>query len=276
MNELVREHLSLQKELEAKKETESLFKKAAVAMLMTSKTTSDLSSDEVPEPRTSVEYRTKKIISLLEHRSVPVQQEEIASLARKLSIKLQAFRIPFDSAIRHFEEKAGKSGTVSLFQVVEILSKRPFEIRNPEHIALMALYLVEDNTAPNRSSGLNEQFVEIQVLRSIFRHILGSYQVMEESQCRQIKERLREVGYIYQIFEVNKSKAIEAFHFHLSRTGGTCTAQGLQQTLSSYEIILSPEEFDYTVVTLYLRTRSIEALRPFDIFEHLGIPVLNH
>ena len=120
----------------------------------------------------------------------------------------------------------------------------------------MARYLIEDNDEELIDYDENLT-LNVIVVRSILRNLLGAYEIYSEEQTLKIREEIKN-----QIGDRKDrlKDAIERMDADYGRKH--CTVLELQHQMDIYEIILKKEHFDQIVLDLYKVSHNIDKL-PF-------------
>ncbi|CAD8097002.1 unnamed protein product [Paramecium sonneborni] len=143
-----------------------------------------LSVDSVREDSKSPQIQSFKIIPDVEisrQRLPRVNHCDVEEIGKKLKYQLMSQLIPFESINRFFESKQ----EMSILELVEVLQASPFCIQQQKQALLLARYLIEDNTQPY------VEFTPLQtgdncVIKSVFKNIVGKYQLFDIEQQNQI------------------------------------------------------------------------------------------
>lgn len=188
--ELHRELQNLRQELQKKLAEDAARQKE---MSIPSGVTDDPSENDNNQVK-----KYQKVVKALTSRNKVVQHDEIKDIAYKLSIRLRVLRLEIPAILKvvlahqYFRDQANIDH-LNVLSIIEIIGRRPFDLKRPKEIALLARYLVEDNSEENASFSLNN-WNTLEVVCSIFKHLLGSYETFKEEKNAEIKTRLKTVN----------------------------------------------------------------------------------
>ena len=264
-NELLRELNSLRRELEAKRQ-----RRAEAQRKRDQLRNSELQDSEKNESEfdgvSPVDMRTLKVLKIIERKSKVVSSEDVYNILYKMQIRFRVLRIPLTNVLKHFEDVAVED-RVQLLKVVEMLGRRPFELKKPQEIALVARFLIEDNTKTEKMNidvSMNAPLLHV---LSIVRHILGNYALIPEEHLDVIRGRLKAT------FAFSLPKVVDCFSHHTLRNNGdgNTNVRRLVEIIKESGVALEPEDMDYIIMHLYTKTRDLERLPVFAILDHLEL-----
>jgi hypothetical protein len=266
-NEIFRELNSLKRELEHKR----LLRAKAKARIKRVKLSTEMhDSDKVEheqEVSSPVDSRTLKVHRLVERKAKIVTSEEVYNIFYKMQIRFRVLRIPLANILKYFED-AAVGDAVPLTKVIEMLGRRPFELKKPNEISLAARYLIEDNTKSDKADSDLLMTAPLLHVLSILRHVLGNYKLIPEEHLDTIRTRLR------ASFSFSLPKVVDCFSQHTLRNNGdgVTNVRRLVEIVKESGAVLEPEDMDYIIMHLYTKTRDLEKLQVFAILDHLELP----
>lgn len=82
---------------------------------------------------------------------------------------------------------------INVLNIIEIIGRMPFDLKNPKEIALLARFLIEDNTDESHAFSLHNSN-HVEVVCSILKCALGNYEVFLEEKNKKIRDRLKSVS----------------------------------------------------------------------------------
>lgn len=139
--------------------------------------------------------RHQKAIKLMAKHHKTVSYEDIKDVAYRLSIRFRVLRIElsalFKVSLPHqiFQENSYRN-EINFITIVEILGRRPFDLKRPEENGMLAKYLVEDNQEESVEFSVNN-YNNVGIVCSILKFLLGPYEVYNETKNIEIKETLK-------------------------------------------------------------------------------------
>lgn len=94
---------------------------------------------------------------------------------------------------------------ISLTRLVELLNRRPFDLKKTRENALVSRYIIEDNARDEnpRSFDINTSN-ETVVVVSIMKNLLNNYRLFTDDEVEDTKEKIRNV--ICHLLTSSKSK----------------------------------------------------------------------
>lgn len=140
----------------------------------------------------------QRIVKSLSSRYKSVDIEEIREIAYKLSIRLRVLRVEMPNILKvgifnqYFKDNSS-DGKINVLSIIEIIGRRPFDLKRPKEVALLARYLIEDNSEETAPFSLNN-WNYADVVCSIFKYLMGSYEVYIEDKSAAIKEKISTVN----------------------------------------------------------------------------------
>lgn len=264
-NELYRELNALKRELEAKRARRAEAQRKRDQLRNSELQDSEKNESEI-DGVSHLDARTLKVYKLIERKAKAVSSEDVINIFYRMQIRFRVLRIPLCSIIKHFED-ISNNDAVQIMRVADMLGRRPFELKKPVDIALVARFLIEDNTKSEKTeTDMNLSAPLVHVL-SIVRHMLANYQLIPEDQLDGIRARLK------ASFALSLPRVVDCFSHHTLRNNGdgTTNVRRLAEIIKESSVVLEPEDMDYIIMHLYTKTRDLEKLQVFAILDHLEL-----
>ncbi|KRX05716.1 hypothetical protein PPERSA_09856 [Pseudocohnilembus persalinus] len=168
------------------------------------------------------------------------------NLKKDLFYRMRIKNISFEQASRKITpDKIQLKGHGTIYDMVQILQRPPFLISNNQDALLVARYLVEDNQ--NDFYELNySKSQNLDVIRSIFKNLIGYYKLYSEDEEFEIWENLSK---IIQQYNNGLQQESSTFKPDYEETG--ILSPNLIQKVFRSVIEITPQQLDYIYLRLF-------------------------
>ena len=89
-----------------------------------------------------------------------------------------------------------KKNYAKIVELIPVLMEEPFSIQTDENALLLARYLIEDNNEPFVQLDLKKTN-KLATIQSIFKHVVGSYTILNHEDEKKIKEDIIFVRFFF-------------------------------------------------------------------------------
>ncbi|CAD8131873.1 unnamed protein product [Paramecium octaurelia] len=172
-----------------------------------------------------------------------VKQEDIKDLGLELNMRFRLRKLKLEDVVENdfFDPQIKQKGKISIKDIALKLSDRPFELKDVEKMYLLARYMIEDNSQDFVEYD-EEATSQLQIVRSIFKQIVGKCRIFTEEEERQYSNEISA-----QIIKFKKSilSYLPTFNQAL------LTKDQLTKAFNYIGINLSSEAFDYFFLKLF-------------------------
>ncbi|CAD8057371.1 unnamed protein product [Paramecium sonneborni] len=172
-----------------------------------------------------------------------VKQEDIKDLGLELNMRFRLRKLKLEDVVENdlFDSQIRQKGKISIKDIALKLSDRPFELKDVEKMYLLARYMIEDNTQDWIEYD-EEATCQLQIVRSIFKQIVGKCRIFTEDEERQYSNEISS-----QIMKFKKSILSYLPTFNQPQL----TRDQLTKAFNYIGITLSNEAFDYFFLRLF-------------------------
>ncbi|CAD8140585.1 unnamed protein product [Paramecium pentaurelia] len=172
-----------------------------------------------------------------------VKQEDIKDLGLELNMRFRLRKLKLEDVVENdlIDSQIKQKGKISIKDIALKLSDRPFELKDVEKMYLLARYMIEDNTQDWVDYD-EEATCQLQIVRSIFKQIVGKCKIFTEDEERQYSNEISA-----QIMKFKKSILSYLPTFNQPQL----TKDQLTKAFNYIGIHLSNEAFDYFFLRLF-------------------------
>ncbi|CAD8176476.1 unnamed protein product [Paramecium pentaurelia] len=188
-----------------------------------------------------------------------VRYEQVQDMGKELSLRLQLKQITVNEACAILIQPA-INNSISVEQLQEQLLQEPFTMADPNEAKLIARFIVED--VNDEIVSLDPQAtVKLPVVKSVFRHLINCYDLLNQEQDKQLWE---EVSVIVNKYETALRSQFDQLN---KQQHGFMKPKDLFYCLDQLFLDLTDIQKEYVLLRLFAYTNNINKIMHMKIFD---------